>query len=159
MANKLKIFVGDNQSRTDATDYSNRVIRASYTKRFCGDWDFEVILETDSSNASSIRTATGINKNIFFTIYDGSTYWLLFKGVIEDSTWTSKYRVRVRGSQSMRESSGSDVSLTKLKVPEWSQERDLTMNDFITDTSWYSESLAWSDTGTIGEVGDNYREE
>lgn len=149
MVNSFKFFVGGILARTDAVEYTGQLVRGSYKKNFCGEYDFNCTIDgvTKSSDGANIAR----DKNVFFTIYTGSVYYLLMKGVIKDITWASKYRCTFSGLQCKRGAAGGIGGLENQKAPQLTDYGEMSISDMLGDTAWYAASKVYKDDGTTGE--------
>ena len=157
MTNTFKFYVGGTGGiKTTATaicaDYTTQLLRCSYTKRFLDDYSFDATIEGINISDTYIQ----LEQNVFFTINDGANDWLLMKGYITEIEWVSKKRVRIKGSHSMRDSSGGKGQLNRSSLPERSEQSEVSLDQLIKmseATLWYGQSKsAWDDDIVAGEA-------
>ena len=154
MANSFRFYVGGTGARTAATEYTSQLVRGSYTKNFSGEYDFSAYIDgvTKSAQGDDFKR----DQNVFFCIYTGSTHYLLLKGVIKDVSWASQYRCGISGVQCKRGASGGKGGLENLKAPQLTNLGEISLDDLISDTTWFSGASVFKDNATSGE-GKNLR--
>jgi len=153
MANTLQFLIGGTGGHTAATDYTSQVVRCGYSKNFCGEYDFDMLV--DGVNRSDDGTALSKDKNTFFIIENtAGTEFLLMKGVIKTVKWTDKYRCQLGGVQCKRGASGGKGGLENLKAPQLTQLGEINLSDLLSGTAWFDEAKAFKDNGVTGEGKD-----
>jgi len=141
--------IGGKAGHTAATDYTGQVVRLSFTKNFCGEYDFDMFV--DGVDKATDGTAIAKDNNVFIMIDDGGVEYLLMKGQIESIKWADKYRCQIAGVQCKRGSSGGTGGLHHLKAPQLTQLGEINLSDLLTDTTWFAGAKVFKDDGTSGE--------
>ena len=154
MANQVLFYVGGTGGTGACNNYTQYVIRASYTKNFCDNNSFNIVCDGIHADNATEFGDFALDKNVFFGIDtdgDSNIEQLLFKGVIDKVSWTSKKRVKISGTTAMRASNGSAGQLTNTQTPEWSETGPTSVFNLINGATWVGKARSWKDDGSTGE--------